>query len=212
MDVLPGAIDPLLPIFYAPEVHHAVADTARFNFTTGDDSLIMARLERSAGVCKSISGRTSDERECRRARHSTHFACVHISRVSSHSAMSACMILLIEDHVSLGRALVRSLSALGYEIRLALTADEALILLKEGLLPHLVLTDIRTVGEHNGLDLAWWVKANRPTIPVLLQTAFAQEDTADFPILHKPYSIEALSAAVDGLLKATETVCCFGVQ
>jgi CheY-like chemotaxis protein len=208
-----------MPLQYAEKIntarsgmHHAVADTVTFNFTTGDDSLIMARLERSAGVCESISGRTSDERACGRARHYTHFACVHISRVSSHSAMSACMILLIEDHVALGRALVRSLTALGYEIRLALTADEALILLKEGLLPHLVLTDIRTVGEHNGLDLAWWVKANRPTIPVLLQTAFAQEDTADFPILHKPYSIEALSAAVDGLLKATETVCCFGVK
>jgi hypothetical protein len=35
MDVLPGAIDPLLPIFYAPEVHHAVADTATFNLPPG---------------------------------------------------------------------------------------------------------------------------------------------------------------------------------
>jgi CheY-like chemotaxis protein len=115
--------------------------------------------------------------------------------------MTACTILLVEDHASLGRALIRSLTALGYEVRVALTADEALTLLAEGLLPYLVLTDIQTPGEHDGLDVAWWLRANRPTIPVLLQTAFIRDDTADFPILRKPYSIEALSAAIDGLLK-----------
>jgi DNA-binding NtrC family response regulator len=114
------------------------------------------------------------------------------------------MILLIEDHASMGRALTRSLTALGYEVQLALTADDALRLLEGGLLPQLVLTDIRTPGEHNGLDLAQWVRTNRPTIPVLLQTAFAQEDTADFPILYKPYSIEVLASAIDELLKARE--------
>ena len=123
--------------------------------------------------------------------------------------MTACMILLIEDHASLRRVLIRSLTALGYEVRAVSTADESLILLKGGLLPHLVLTDIRTPGEHNGLDVAWWVKTNRPTIPVLLQTAFAQEDTADFPILRKPYSVEALSAAIDGILKARNKTSCF---
>jgi DNA-binding NtrC family response regulator len=127
-----------------------------------------------------------------------------MSRASLRHGNTARMILLIEDHPSMGRALMRSLTALGYEVRLVLTADDALRLLKEGFLPHLVLTDIRTPGEHNGLDIAWWVRTNRPTIPVLLQTAFAQEDTADFPILRKPYSIDALSSAIDELLKARE--------
>jgi CheY-like chemotaxis protein len=110
------------------------------------------------------------------------------------------MILLIEDNASLRRALTRSLTALGYIVRVAVTADEALILLKEGLVPHLVLSDIRMPGEHNGLDVAWWVRTHRPAIPVLLQTGFSQDHTADFPILHKPYSIEALSAAIVELL------------
>jgi DNA-binding NtrC family response regulator len=127
--------------------------------------------------------------------------------------MTVRMILLIEDHVSLSRVLIRSLTALGYEVRAASTADAALILLKEGLQPHLVLTDIRTPGKHTGLDIAWWVKSNRPKISVLLQTAFAEEDTADFPILRKPYSIEELSVAVDGLLKAKkEAFYCSAVQ
>jgi CheY-like chemotaxis protein len=114
--------------------------------------------------------------------------------------MSAGLILLIEDYASMRRALTRSLTALGYEVRAAVTADEALVLLEEGLLPQLVLTDIRMPGEHSGIDVAWWVKTNRPTIPVLLQTAFAQDDCAHLPILRKPYSIEALSAAIAGLL------------
>jgi CheY-like chemotaxis protein len=115
--------------------------------------------------------------------------------------MTARMILLIEDHASLRRALIKSLTSLGYEVRTASSADEALILLEGGLVPHLVLTDIQTPGEHDGLDVAGWVKRNRPTIPVLLQTAIIREDIADFPILRKPYSTETLSAAIDGLLK-----------
>jgi CheY-like chemotaxis protein len=114
--------------------------------------------------------------------------------------MSGCMILLVEDHALLRGILAKSLSALGYEVQLASTADEALQLLQNGLLPNLVLTDIRTPGRHNGLDVAQWLKANCPTIPVLLQTGFADESTGDFPILHKPYSPEELAVAIQKLL------------
>lgn len=110
------------------------------------------------------------------------------------------MILLVEDHASLRRILLKALLGLGYDVRIASTADEALQLLEEGLLPQLVLTDIRTPGQHNGMDVARWVRSNRPTIPVLLQTGFAQENTADFPILHKPYLAEELSEAIRKLL------------
>jgi CheY-like chemotaxis protein len=115
--------------------------------------------------------------------------------------MSECMILLVEDHVLLRGILSKALSALGYEVHTAASADEALTLLEDGLMPQLVLTDIRTPGRHNGLDVARWLKSNRPAIPVLLQTGFAQEPTAEFPILHKPYSPEELSEAIHRLLR-----------
>jgi CheY-like chemotaxis protein len=110
------------------------------------------------------------------------------------------MILLVEDHAVLRGILSKTLSSLGYEVSLASTADEALRLLEDGLAPQIVLTDIRTPGQHNGVDLARWLRINHPAIPVLLQTGFAHEHTEDFPILHKPYSQEELSDAIQRLL------------
>ena len=114
--------------------------------------------------------------------------------------MIECLVLLVEDHALLRGILTKTLSALDFNVQVAATADEALSLLQGGLIPQLVLSDIRTPGQHDGMDVARWLKTNRPATSVLLQTGFAHEPTADFPILHKPYSDEELSAAIHALL------------
>lgn len=112
------------------------------------------------------------------------------------------MILLVEDHALLRGILARALEALGYEVRAAASADDALVLLENGLMPELVFTDIRMPGSRSGVDLARWVQANSPETRVLLQTGFAHENTADFPVLHKPYTPDELAAAIVKVLSS----------
>lgn len=110
------------------------------------------------------------------------------------------LILLVEDHVSLRGMLVKMLMALGYRVRAVASADEALVMMSEGFIPHLVFTDIRTPGEHSGVDLARWVRKECPGIPVLLQTCYERLYTDEFPILNKPYTELQLGDAIKNAL------------
>jgi CheY-like chemotaxis protein len=114
--------------------------------------------------------------------------------------LSAKLILFVEDHALLRAMLVDMLMRLGYAVRAVATADEALVLMSEGLRPAVVFTDIRTPGRHSGVDLARWVRKEYPTIPVLLQTCYARLYTDEFPILNKPYSDLQLGEAIERLL------------
>ena len=110
------------------------------------------------------------------------------------------LILLVEDHVLLRSMLVKMLMTLGYRVRAVASADEALALMSEGLTPHVVFTDIRTPGQHSGVDLARWVRKEYPGIPVLLQTCYEQLYTDEFPILNKPYTELQLGEAIQNAL------------
>lgn len=114
--------------------------------------------------------------------------------------MNKKLILFVEDHVLLRDMLVEMLIRLGYAVRAVATADEALALISGGLRPDVVFTDIRTPGEHSGVDLARWVRQEFPATPVLLQTCYARLYTDEFPILNKPYNDLQLGAAIERLL------------
>jgi DNA-binding response OmpR family regulator len=52
----------------------------------------------------------------------------------------------------------------------------------------------------DGIQLARWVRQNRPSMAILLQTAYSDLDTSEFKILRKPFSPEELTAAIRELL------------
>lgn len=110
------------------------------------------------------------------------------------------LILLVEDHVLLRGMLVKMLMTLGYSVRAVASADEALALMSEGFTPHVVFTDIRTPGQHSGVDLARWIRKERPGISVLLQTCYERLYTDEFPILNKPYTERQLGEAIENAL------------
>ncbi len=107
------------------------------------------------------------------------------------------LILLVEDHAPLRQMLAMSLESLGYQVTAAATGDEALALLEGELRPAMVLTDVRMPGRLNGLGLAQWIAANRPSIPVVLQTGFVSEPTNGYAVLRKPFSADELIAILD---------------
>jgi PAS domain S-box-containing protein len=113
-------------------------------------------------------------------------------------------ILVVEDNPEVGRFAEQVLADLGFETRRAATASEALTLLEAGERFDVMFSDIVMPGQ-SGIDLAREVRKRWPDLPVILTTGYSDalmmHRDLDFPILHKPYSLEALAAV---LAKALE--------
>ena len=114
-------------------------------------------------------------------------------------------VLVVEDNPEVGAFAEQALADLGFETRRASTAAEALALLEEGGEFDVVFSDIVMPGQ-SGIDLARVVRQRWPDLPVVLTTgysdALAMQHEESFPVLHKPYSLEALSAALGQAVKS----------
>ncbi len=111
-------------------------------------------------------------------------------------------ILLVEDSDHVRYFARHLLEDLGCEVVGAANVAEALTLLDERF--DLVFSDIVMPGE-SGLDLAEKVSMQFPDMPVLLASGYSSKqfiprNERKFPILRKPYRLEALAAALNQLL------------
>ncbi|KIG18746.1 Dna binding response regulator PrrA (RegA) [Enhygromyxa salina] len=105
-------------------------------------------------------------------------------------------ILLIDDNTDLAENIAEILEDLGVEVRLAMSADEALACFDERVWS-LVVTDVRMPGR-NGLELLDLLKQRSPGTPVLVMTGFADRDTVTrafesgaLAIVDKPLNLDA---------------------
>ena len=114
-------------------------------------------------------------------------------------------VLIVEDNPQVGRFAEHALADLGFETRRASTAAEALSLLESGARFDIMFSDIVMPGQ-SGIDLAREVHKRWPALPVVLTTGYSDalmvHRDVDFPILHKPYSLEALSTVLAKALKS----------
>ena len=117
-------------------------------------------------------------------------------------------LLLVEDEPAVLKVTTRMLEHLGYRVCPAHDADTAWQMLREGLTPDLVVSDIDMPGHLNGIDLAQLLRTEQPDLPVLLVSGYplqaAQEATKDDPLrrtLQKPVSVSSLSRAVTALMQ-----------
>ncbi len=85
-------------------------------------------------------------------------------------------ILVVDDHVEMGRLLADQLGDHGYEVEVAAGGEEALKRARTGLFD-LVITDLR-MEKVDGMDVLEGVRAIDPHTPVILMTAFGAVDTA----------------------------------
>jgi CheY-like chemotaxis protein len=109
-------------------------------------------------------------------------------------------ILVVEDDERVGEFSTEALHDLGHETTLVASGSEALELLGEDDLRFdVVFTDVMMAGM-SGLELAQAIRASHPGLPVLLTSGYseviAKEGTFGFPLLRKPYSVDALSRAL----------------
>jgi len=110
-------------------------------------------------------------------------------------------ILLVDDEEGIRRVLAFSLADLGYVVRTAANAEEALALFRQSP-PDVVLTDIKMPGM-DGLELLRVIKAESPDTEVVLITGHGdmnlaiqgiKRDATDF--VTKPISDDALEIAL----------------
>jgi len=118
-------------------------------------------------------------------------------------------ILVVEDQTPVRDVTMRRLMQLGYRVLEAENARAAIEVLQSGAHVDLVFSDVVMPGEMTGFDLREWVAANRPDLPVVLTSGFAEdvvnarEPTEDSGhLLRKPYSRADLVEAIERGLQA----------
>jgi len=111
-------------------------------------------------------------------------------------------ILLVDDEELVRMATADMLSDLGHGVVEAASGAHALELLREGLMPELVVTDYLMPGM-TGADLAAEIEVLRPGVPILLATGYANlagHQMANLPLLPKPFRQAELAARIAELI------------
>jgi len=118
-------------------------------------------------------------------------------------------ILIVEDEVSLARAMGDTLADAGHEVRLVHVGEKAMAEFAE-FGPDLALLDVR-LGGVSGLDLLEQIKERSPDVGVVVVTAYGsvqvavdamKRGAADF--LTKPIDLDVLAVTVDKLWAASQ--------
>jgi len=117
-------------------------------------------------------------------------------------------ILVVDDEENTREGLRRSLKPLGYEVRLAADASEAIETLKSGEVD-LMLTDLRMPGM-DGLELIKVAQKVSPETQIIMLTAYGTVETAveamkqgAYDYLTKPVNLDELESRVDHALADT---------
>ena len=109
-------------------------------------------------------------------------------------------VLVVEDNPDVGSFTTQTLGELGYAPMMVSDAMQALDLLRtQAAAFDVVFSDVVMPGM-NGIELGQEVRRLYPELPVVLSSGYshvlAEKGDHGFPLLHKPYSIEQLSQAL----------------
>lgn len=114
-------------------------------------------------------------------------------------------VLVVEDNAEVGEFAKHTLSELGFATILAPHADAALQELdRDPTRFDVVFSDVMMPGM-NGVELGQEIRRRFPDVPIVLASGYSHEiakhGTHGFELLHKPYSIEALSRVLHRMVR-----------
>jgi signal transduction histidine kinase/CheY-like chemotaxis protein len=113
-------------------------------------------------------------------------------------------VLLVEDDPTVLALTLDMLTGLGYSALTATHAAEALNIIRSEAQIDLLFTDVVMPGGISGVELARAAREIRPGLPVLLTSGFMGEgavlETAEFPLLDKPYETATMAAKLRKVL------------
>ena len=112
-------------------------------------------------------------------------------------------VLVVEDDTLVAELAAGMFDELGFQATVTHSAKEALERLSGGEKPRLIFSDIVMPGGISGVELARKVRERFPELPILLTTGYSEQvaQVHGFPILQKPYEMDALAGALGKLLK-----------
>ena len=127
------------------------------------------------------------------------------ARLASRKADRRLVVLVVEDEALIRIAVADWLRESGIDCLEAADADEAVDIFRAHDDIDLVFSDVRMPGSMDGLDLARWLRSERPDVPVILTSANPLPLTAQFaaalPFFRKPYDLCAVVARVRELAR-----------
>jgi PAS domain S-box-containing protein len=123
----------------------------------------------------------------------------------TYAAPVGATALIVEDNEDVRTVTVSLLEQLGYRTIAVENAAAALEALTGSPEVTVMFSDVVLPGEMDGLLLARSVKAHHPRLPVVLTTGYARvfETDPEFPVLRKPYQIDALGRIIRETIDAT---------
>jgi CheY-like chemotaxis protein len=120
--------------------------------------------------------------------------------VAARKAARRLVVLVVEDEALIRIVVADWLRESGIDCLEAADADEALDILRAHDDIDLVFSDVRMPGSMNGIDLALWLREQRPEVPVVLTSANALPPSATaastLPFFRKPYDLSAVVARI----------------
>jgi PAS domain S-box-containing protein len=122
------------------------------------------------------------------------------------------VVMVVDDEADIRAVMSEVLELQGYTVLVACDAPQALRLLKEAR-PDMLVTDVGLPNGMNGRQLADHVRVQRPQLPVLMVTGYAESTVmknetlpAQMEILTKPFAMNALVDKVGALLSQGQGV------
>jgi CheY-like chemotaxis protein len=113
-------------------------------------------------------------------------------------------ILVVEDDQEVADVCAAALEEFGYSVKRVDSAHKAIEMLAAKDDIDLVFSDVVMPAGMSGVQMARVVRERFPDLPVLLTTGYSSAAmealSAGFPILNKPYRIDALRRAIDNML------------
>jgi CheY-like chemotaxis protein len=110
-------------------------------------------------------------------------------------------LLIVEDELLIRMFVADVLRDAGYDVIEAVNGDEAIDILKAGVLVDVVLSDVRMPGSTDGLALLAFVRQNLAKLPVILTSGHLAPEIAlaegAVQFLAKPYRIQDALAVVE---------------
>lgn len=118
-------------------------------------------------------------------------------------------VLIVDDKVKICRSLAENFETIGYSCDIASDAATALRIF-EHRPPDVVVIDVR-LGTENGIDLLIRIKTERPGMPVVMMTAYAEIPCAvrsikngAFDYVQKPIAFDKLSEVVGNAIELSK--------
>jgi CheY-like chemotaxis protein len=124
---------------------------------------------------------------------------------SDHAEGGSERLLVVEDDPAVLAFTVDLLKGLGYEVIMATDAKSALSMIRSKKRIDGLFSDVIMPGGLSGIELARSARAIRPGLKILLTSGYLGDrpaDTAEFPLIDKPYERNALASKLREILNA----------